>query len=63
MNLFLCLPDISLGRCCQKSFVRSGGFGKKIKKRGNGHIQVAILSIELGFKPSAHHVRANPEKK
>ena len=28
VNLFLCLLRILMGRYCQKSFIKSGGFGK-----------------------------------
>ena len=37
IGLFLCLSGISFGRYCQKSVVKSQGFGKKIK-RGDAHI-------------------------
>ena len=37
MKLFLCSSSISLGRYCQKSLTKGGGFRKKIKRR-DGHI-------------------------
>ena len=41
MSLFLCLSGISLGRCCQKRFAKSGGFRGKIK-REDDHIGGAV---------------------
>ena len=52
MSLFLSLLGISMRQYFRKSFSRSGGFRKNIK-RGYGHI--GGLSIEGGFKPSAHY--------
>ena len=48
MSLFLCLTSISYGRYCPKSVVKSGGFGKKIKK-GDG--QIGWLPIKEVSKP------------
>ena len=52
MILFSCLYGISLGQYCQKGLAKNRAFGKKIK-RGDGHI--GGLSIEGGFKTSAHY--------
>ena len=53
MSLFLFLFGISLGQYCWKSLAKSGGFRKILKSR-HGH-KGRELSIEEGFKPSAHH--------
>ena len=58
MRFFSISSRISLGRCCQKKkkkkLVKSGGFGAKVKRGEVGHI--GGLSIEGGFKSSAHYV-------
>ena len=53
----MCLFDVSEGQYCQKSVVKSLGFGKKIKKwmtkyEGGGG-GGGELFIERGVKPSA----------
>ena len=52
MSLFFCLCGISLGCYCQKSLAKSGEFEKNIKR---GMAIRGGLSIEKGFKPSAHY--------
>ena len=58
MKLFLCSSDFSLGQYCQKIVTKSGGFGKKIKRR-DGHIVGAGGWVgggyRRGIKPSAHY--------
>ena len=50
------LSGISMGRYCLKCLAKSRGFGKNIKRGGwSWPYRGGRLSIEGGFKPSAHY--------
>ena len=56
MKLFLCSSGISLGWYCQKTLTKSGGFGKKIKRRDGHIVGVGGWGVyRRGIKPSAHY--------
>ena len=55
MSLYLYLSGISLGRYCQKSPAKRGGFGKKIK-RVDGHIVGVVYRKGGGGGVQTFHI-------